>query len=117
MKNIYFIALTWLLSMTAALAQSTTKDTISYAILKVDEISMGGLGSKLNIEISYDDGKTVDGKTLIPNFEKGKFMENYKYTAYLLKYMEQSGYQFISTTAASMGQSFLHLYIYRKRNK
>jgi len=117
MKPIYFIVLTFLLSTNTVLAQSAVKDSIRYAILKMEETSVGAFGSKLNIVIYYDDGKIVDGKTLIKNFDKSKWLENYSYTAYLLKYLEQEGYQFVSTTSASMGQTFVHQYIYRKGGK
>ena len=96
---------------------SNAQSESGFAIVKMTELSAGGFGSNISLEIYYENGEVVDGKTLIKDFQKNKWLENFSYVAFILSYMERNGYVLVTSTSAGIGQMFLNQYIFRKKNK
>lgn len=96
-----------------AIAQDTAKAKI--AILTATETTLGGFGSKVTLDIYYSDGKKVDGESLIKDFEKNKFLENFSSIAFLIEFLENQGYDMTSSSTGGIGQLFVYQYIFKRR--
>ncbi len=86
-------------------------DDTKFAIVKMSETSVGNL----TIEIYYDNGKVVDATTLVKDFKKGKWLENFSSAAYILGYMENEGFELVTTAMTGTGAMVLTQYTFRKK--